>query len=104
MLKAAIYRPSTNPDRATVVKTVAIASSQFTKAQQADLQTIENKRQISRVFTRDPLSPRQFAASEETALFSSTYVSSRCVEPVETCGAWLNLEALTSYKIIYSQS
>ena len=37
MLKPAIDRPSSDPDGATVVKTVAVASSRFNKAQQADL-------------------------------------------------------------------
>ena len=35
MLKPAVGKPSSNPDRATVVKTVAVASSGFNRIQQA---------------------------------------------------------------------
>src|ERR1039457_4702589 len=47
--------------------------------------------------------PRQFPASEENALFSTTYVSSRWRDPVATCGALWNPEALASYNFIYSR-
>ena len=96
ILKPAIDGPFSEPDGTTVVKTVAIASSQFNNAQQADLQTVENKRQISRVFTGDPLSPRQFPANAEDGLFSSTYVSMSCGRPVEACWPLLKPVALGS--------
>src|ERR1017187_6826738 len=47
--------------------------------------------------------PRQFPASEENALFSTTYVSSRWRDPVATCSALWNPEALASYNFIYSR-
>ena len=46
--------------------------------------------------------PRQFPASEENALFSTTYVSSRWRDPVATCSALWNPEALASYNFIYT--
>lgn len=87
---------------AIVVKTVAVAASRFNKVQHADLQAVENKRQISRVLTGDPMCPRQFSASLQNAIFSTTYVSMRYGQPVEACGTRLNPEAPSSYKIIYS--
>jgi hypothetical protein len=48
--------------------------------------------------------PRQFLAFFENALFSTTYVSSRWREPVATCGALWNPEALASYIFIYSRT
>src|ERR1035437_3834262 len=47
--------------------------------------------------------PRQFPASEENALFSTTYVSSRWRDPVATCSALWNPEAVASYNFIYSR-
>src|ERR1035438_6578751 len=55
------------------------------------------------ISTPDPLRPRQFPASEENALSSTTYVSSRWRDPVATCSALWNPEALASYNFIYSR-
>ena len=85
MLKPVIDRLSSDPDRATVVNTVAVASSPFNKVQQADLQVIETKGRFRRASTGDPLSPRRFPASTVKSLFSVTYVSMRYGLPVEAC-------------------
>src|ERR1019366_7408661 len=89
---------------ATVVKTVAcsiLTAQQAATAHFCNL--LKTKIKVHRVLTGDPLSPRQFPASAEDALFSIAYVSSRWREPVATCGALWNPEALASYIFIYSR-
>jgi hypothetical protein len=46
--------------------------------------------------------PRQFPVSGRNGLFSSVFVSSGWRDPVATCGALWNPEALASYIFIYS--
>ena len=84
MLKPAIDGPSSDPDRLTVVKTVDVAASKrqgVAPARKAKWLNLKGK--LKGVFTGDPLSPRRFPASSETALFSSIYVSMSCGRPVE---------------------
>jgi hypothetical protein len=47
--------------------------------------------------------PRRMERSCKSSLFSSAYRVRSCCRPVESCGTLLNLEALDSYKIIYSR-
>jgi hypothetical protein len=86
MLKPAIDRPSSDPDRDTVVKTVDVAASKRQRvyaSRNAKLLNLQGT--LDRVSTGDPLSPRRFPASFENALFSTTYVSMRYGLPVEVC-------------------
>jgi hypothetical protein len=105
MLGPAIDGPSSDPDRLTVVKIVDVAASKrqgVAPSRKAKLLNLQGN--LKGVFTGDPLSPRQFSASSEKALFSSTYVSISCGRPVEACWPLLKPGALGSYKIIYSGS
>ena len=86
MLKPAIDGPSRDPDRLTVVKTVDVAGRKrqgVFPSGNAKLLNLQGN--LHRVSTGDPLSPRRFPAAPEDALFSITYVSIRCGQPVEAC-------------------
>lgn len=86
MLKPAIDGPSSDPDRLTVVKIVDVAASKrqgVVPSREAKLLNLKGN--LKGVFTGDPLSPRRFPVFFENVLFSTTYVSIRCVRPVEAC-------------------
>jgi hypothetical protein len=102
MLKVAIDGPFSDPDRAIVVKTVAVASSKrqrVSPSQSAKLLNLQGK--PSRVLTGDPLGPRRCWVSCKSSLFSNTCKSRSWRRAVETCGVLLKPEAPDSYKIIY---
>ena len=80
MLEPAIDGPSSDPDRLTVVKIVDVAASKRQGVvPSGDAKLLKLQGNLKGVFTGDPLSPRQFPAYLENALFSNTYVSMRCV-------------------------
>jgi hypothetical protein len=79
----------------SILTTQQRSTSRFSKL-------LKPKTTLHRVFTQDPMCPRQFSAYSENALFSNTYVSMRYGHPVEACGTLLNPEAPGSYKFIYS--
>ena len=73
MLKPAIDRPSSDPDRLTVVKTVDVAASKRQGVVPSrDAKLLNLKGNLNGVFTGDPLSPRRFPAPPESAFFSIT--------------------------------
>ena len=77
MLNPAIAGPSSDPDRLTVVKTVDVAASKRQRVYPSiNAKLLNLQGNLDRVSTGDPLSPRQFPAAAENALFSTTYVSS----------------------------
>ena len=85
-LKPAIDRPSSDPDRLTVVRIVDVAASK----RQGVVPSREAKRlnlkgNLKGVFTGDPLCPRRVPAFFGNSLFSNIYVSMRYGLAVEVC-------------------